>query len=165
VAGDNPGDRDKPSLELPSLFHRRRAAEPAPAVRRSLFRSVGALPAALVTGTVVGLLTVGLVWLALRGCSNLRGTSTCGDPGLLVLVAIFVAMTYVGRTLLRAWQVPDAGSSSFLGMALVAVVALLFVEDLDSTMGAATLAVVAAVAYGLSQWVTSTFVEPGDRPR
>jgi hypothetical protein len=119
----------------------------------------------VVTGAVVGLLTVGLVWLALRGCSNLRGTSTCGDPGLLVLVAIFVAMVYVGRTLLRAWRVPDAGSTSFLGMALVAVVALLLVDDLDSTLGAAVLAAVAAVAYGLSQWVTSTNASPGDRPR
>jgi hypothetical protein len=164
VAGDNPGNRDKPSLELPSFIRRKRASGPTAAGRRSHPR-VGALPAALVTGSVVGLLTVGLVWLALRGCSSLRGTSTCGDPGLLVLVAIFVVMTYVGRALLRAWQVPDPGSTSFLAMALVAVMALLFVDDLDSTVSSAMLAVLAAGAYGLSQWVTSTFVEPGDRPR
>ena len=164
MAGDESANRDKPSLELPSLIRRKRSSEPTAAARRSL-PTVSALLAAMVTGAVVGLLTVSLVWLALRGCSSLRGTSTCGDPGLLVLVAIFVAMTYIGRTMLRAWRVPDAGSTSFLGMALVAVVALLFVDALDSTTGAAVLAVVAAGAYGLSQWVTSTFVEPGDRPR
>ena len=60
---------------------------------------------------------------------------------------------------------PDAGSTALLGMALLAVVALLFVDDLESALGAAVLAVVGALAFALSQWVTSTFTEPGDRPR
>jgi hypothetical protein len=105
------------------------------------------------------------VWLALRGCSGLRGTSSCGDPGFLVLVAIFVVMVLAGRFTLVALGVPDAGSTAFLGMALVAVLALLFVDDLDSVVGAVVLAAVAAVTFGSSQWLTSTFTEPGERPR
>ena len=168
---------DEPSLELPSLFKRRRrtpSVEPvetpqshppleegrSPATEPRL----APLPAALLTGAVVGLLGSGLVWLALRGCSSLRGTSSCGDPGFLVLLAIFVVMVIAGRAMLGLLKVPDAGSTAFLAVALVAVICLLFVDELDSALGAAVLAVLGAAAFGLSQWVTSTFTEPGERP-
>ena len=173
-------DGDQPSLELPSLFKRERKpapppvepvesrTQPSPSTRAPPAASgprVSPLLAAVITGALVGLVTVGLVWLALRGCSGLRGTASCGDPGILVLLAIFVAMVFGGRAVLAALRVPDAGSTALLGMALLAVVALLFVDDLDSALGAAVLAVVGALAFALSQWVTSTFTEPGDRPR
>ena len=62
-------------------------------------------------------------------------------------------------------RVPDAGSTAFLGLALLAVLALLFVDDLGSVVGAVVLALVGAATFGLAQWVTATFTEPGERPR
>jgi hypothetical protein len=200
---DEQPDRDAPSLELPSLFKRRRTTkQPRPTPVEDVEapeaggppqpspvelvetpeaggppqpspvepvephgRHLPALLAATVVGAVVGLLSVGLVWLALGGCSGLRGTSSCGDAGFLVLLAIFVAMVVAGRVLLTALGVRDATSTALLGMALVAVVALLFVDDLDSALGAALLAAVAAGAFALAQWVASSNTEPGDRPR
>jgi hypothetical protein len=193
---------DDPSLELPSLFRRKKRpggerdapppvveerrrpalvkegrspvskppepeppAEPVEAPRPPRSPLLSPLPAAILTGAVVGLVTVGLVWLTLRGCSSLRGTSSCGGLGVVVLLAIFVVVVLAGRALLGILGVPDAGSTSFLALAVVAVVALLFVKDLETTTSAAVLAVVTALAFGVSQWVTSTFTEPGDRPR
>ncbi len=183
---------DEPSLELPSLFRRKRPlveqgtppavekAVPPPVqeaappvveegalapVTKPPRRPLAPLPAAFLIGVLVGLVTAGLVWAALRGCSSLRGTSSCGDPGLLVLLAIFVVMVIGARVLLGALRVPDAASTAFLGMALLAVLALLFVGDLDNALAATVLAVVGGATFGLSQWVTSTFTEPGDRPR
>ncbi len=172
---------DEPSLELPSLFKRKRRPAPVveegpgpvpeppgppapPRPRRSL-PTVAPLPAALLTGAIVGLVGSGLVWLALRGCSSLRGTSSCGEPGFLVVLAIFVVMVVAGRLALGLLRVADAGSTAFLAVALVAVVCLLFVDELDSALGAAVLAVLGAAAFGLAQWVTATFTEPGERPR
>jgi hypothetical protein len=154
---------DEPSLELPSLFRRKRKSAPVEGTPRGALLTP--LPAAVLTGAVVGLVLAGVVWLALRGCSGLRGTSTCGDPGILVLLAIFVVMVLASRVLLGFFRVPDAGSTAFLALALVSVVALLFVSDLASTTGVAVLAVVTALAFGLSQRLTSSFTEPGERPR
>jgi hypothetical protein len=193
---------DEPSLELPSLFRRKKRpvaeddapaplveerrgpalveegsspvsrppepeppARPVEAPRPPRGPLLSPLPAAILTGAVVGLVTVGLVLLSLRGFSILRGSSWCGGLGVVVLLANFVVVVLAGRALLGILGVPDAGSTSFLAMAVVAVVALLFVKDLESTTSAAVLAVVTALAFGVSQWVTSSFTEPGDRPR
>jgi hypothetical protein len=187
---------DEPSLELPSLFKRKRRSAPTPAPtptpssapapvvaedtpaviederppvttprpRRSL-PTLAPLPAALLTGALVGLLGSGLVWLALRGCSAVRGTSSCGSPGFLLVLAIFVVMVLAGRAVLGLLKAPDPGATAFLAVALMGVLCLLFVDRLDNALGAAVLAVVGLLAFGLSQWVTSTFTEPGERPR
>jgi hypothetical protein len=159
----------EPSLELPSLFKRKRRTplveEGRSPVTRPRDRRIPPLPAAVLTGALVGLLTAGLVWLSLRGCSGLRGTSSCGDTGFLVLVAIFVVLIFAGRFALTVLRVADAGSTSFLGLALLAVLALVFVDDLGSVVGAVVLALVGAATFGLAQWVTATFTEPGERPR
>jgi small-conductance mechanosensitive channel len=160
---------DEPSLELPSLFRRKRRAPSVEEGRSPVARPRGPrvppLAAAILTGALVGLAAAGLVWLALRGCSGLRGTSSCGDPGILVLLAILVVMVLAGRFALAALRVPDAGSTAFLGLALLAVLALLFVDDLDSAVGAVVLALVGASTFGLAQWLTANFTEPGERPR
>ena len=145
------------SLELPRFFKR-------PSMSRLL--AVGPAPAAVVTGALVGLLGVGLGWLGLRGCSALRGTSSCGDPGLLVLIAIAVVMGIVGQVLLRAWHVPAAGSTSFLGVALTAVVAVLFsLGSYDGVFTVVALPVVAALTFAVARWLTASNTSPGDRPR
>ena len=62
------------------------------------------------------LLTVGLTWASLRGCEALQGTSSCGGPGLLLL------LRDPGRDGRRSAPcccapggVADPGSTSFLG--------------------------------------------------
>ena len=136
-----------------------------PRLRRTLPR-FGALPAAVLTGVLVGLLAVGLAWLTLRACNAVKGTTSCGQPGLLVLLAIFVVMVLAGRVLLAALKVRDPGSTSFLASALMSVLALVFLSgSIHDRAAAVILPVLGAVTFALARWVTATFVEPGDRPR
>jgi hypothetical protein len=120
-------------------------------------------PASAVTGLLVGGLLVALTTGALRACEGIRGTSTCGGPGLLILVMILVALVLVGQVLLRVFDVPDPGSTSFLAVGLIAVVALLFLIDviLDWQM-IIVIPLVGVASFLLSHWVTSAFVEPAD---
>jgi hypothetical protein len=128
--------------------------------------AIGALPAAVVTGLLVGIITVGLTWASLRVCTLVKDTPSCGDPGIFLLLVVFIVMVYLGAALLKAWRVRDPGSTSFLGMALLAVVVMLFLlGSLEEWWTVIVVPVLAALTYGLSQWVTSRFVEPGDRPR
>ena len=121
-------------------------------------------PASALTGLLVGALMVGLTAATLRGCEAIRGTSTCGGPGLLLLVVILVLLVMVGQALLRAFTVPDPGSTSFLAVGLLAVVALLFLIDviLDWQM-IIVIPLVGVATFLLSHWVTTAFVEPADR--
>ncbi|MBD8870967.1 hypothetical protein [Nocardioides donggukensis] len=116
--------------------------------------------AAPVTGVVVGLLAVGATYLALAGCELARGTSSCGGPGLFLLLAIMTALILVGGALLRAWDVPDPGSTSFLAVGLLAVVVLLLLLDaVFSPWMLLVVPLVTAAAFAASHWVTTAFVE------
>lgn len=123
--------------------------------------AVGGMTAALITGVLVGVLTVGLTWASLRLCEVAQGTSSCGNPGFFLLLAIMIAMVLIGGAVLRAFGVPDPGSTSFLGMGLVAVIALLFLGDLLFAWWM-ILAIPAAgmASYALAHWVTTAFVDP-----
>ena len=118
--------------------------------------------AAAVTGLTVGVALVVLTWLSLRGCEAVRGTSSCGGgPGFLLLVATFAISVLLGSALLKAFLVPDPGSSSFLAVGMVAVIALLFLIDvLDSWVMLIVVPLLGIGAYLASVWVTKTFVEP-----
>ncbi|HVK27090.1 MAG TPA: hypothetical protein VM575_02025 [Nocardioides sp.] len=120
--------------------------------------------AAAVTGLVVGAAMVVLTWLSLRGCEAVRGTSSCGGgPGFLLLVATFALCVLLGSQLLKTFQIPDPGSSSFLAVGLVAVVALLFLIDfLDNWSMLVVIPALSIGGYLASVWVTKTFVEPVD---
>ncbi|MFC5729070.1 MULTISPECIES: hypothetical protein [Nocardioides] len=121
-------------------------------------------PAAIVSGLAVGAAMVVLTWLSLRGCESVRGTASCGGgPGFLLLVATFVVCVLIGSALLKAFDVPDPGSSSFLAVGLVAVVALLFLIDfLDSWVMLIVIPIISIGGFLASVWVTKTFVEPAD---
>lgn len=177
-----------PSLEMPSFSRRRRRPEPgtgpeagpetapgdapraapsAPAtaeparVRRPLPTvSLAGLPAAAVTGVVVGALGVLLVWLAGVGCEAVRGTSSCGGgPGLLVLVVVLGVLAWAGSLLLRVFAVPEAGSTSLLGVGILAVlVMVLLLGSLDQWWTAVAVPVAAAAAFAASWWVTTAVV-------
>jgi hypothetical protein len=118
-------------------------------------------PAAALTGAVVGGAMVLLIWLSLRGCEAVRGTSSCtGGPGFLLLVATFVLCVLLGSALLRVFSITDPGSSSFLAVGLVAVMALLFLIDvLDHWSMLIVIPILGVAGFLTSVWVTKTFVE------
>ncbi len=142
--------------------------EPEPEVggrkkpRRSFRLSIGAIPGAVVTGILVGAATVGLTWGSLRVCELVRGASSCGGTGLLLLLLILVAMIFLGAGLLRFFGVADAGSTSFLAVGLLTVVVLLFLVDLlFNWWMIIVIPCVTLLTYTLSAWVTSSFVDSG----
>lgn len=139
-------------------------AAPAPQRPRRTLPAIGGMAAAAVTGVLVGVITVGLTWGSLHLCEVVEGTSSCGGPGFLLLVAIMVAMILLGSLLLRAWGVPDPGSTSFLAVGLLAVLALLFLIDvLFSWSMIIVIPLISAGTFALSHWVTTAFGEPTDR--
>lgn len=136
--------------------------QPASPRRAARHPRLTGLPAATLTGVVVGLATVALTWASQRGCGAVRGTNTCGGgPGFLLLVAIMVAMVFLGAGLLRVLRVPGPGSTSFLGVGLLAVITMLFFVDVifDWWMSL-VIPVCAALTYALAHWVTTAYVEP-----
>ncbi len=125
---------------------------------------LGAVPAALVTGVLVGVITVGLVWLSFRLCEVIGGTSSCGNPGFLVLLAIFVIAALLGGQLLAAFGVSDGTSTSFLAMGVVAVVMLMVPGSvLFAWWMVIAVPVVAMPAYVLAHRLTTAMVEPTGR--
>ena len=116
--------------------------------------------AAIVTGLVVGLLGVGMAYVASRGCEIVRGVGSCGGIGLLALLAVLAIEVVLGAVLLKARRLTDPASTSFLGVGLVAVFVLLFLlSSLDSIWMIVVIPVLTAVTFLISLWVTTTFVE------
>jgi hypothetical protein len=151
--------------EAPSAAPEQEDAEPGRrARRRPMLPQLGAVPATLLTGLLVGLLTVGLVFASQGACELLRGTSSCGDAGFLLLLAVLVLAGWLGGTLLRALGVSEGGSTSFLAMGLVAVVLMLFLADeLFRWWMVVVVPLVAMIAYVLAHRVSTAMVEPGGR--
>ena len=128
--------------------------------------ALAGIPAAAVTGVVVGGLAVLFTWLAISGCDAVRGTKSCGGgPGILILVAVLIVLAYTGGWLLRSFDVPDANSTSFLAVGVLAVVVMLFLLDaLYDWWMVIAIPVVAVIAYIVSWWVTTAIVESDDAP-
>jgi hypothetical protein len=121
---------------------------------------------ALVAGALVGLALVGLTSASLHACSSMRGTSSCGKPGVLLLLVITVAMVVLGALLLRLAGVASSGSTSFLGVGLLVVVILIaLLPVIFRWWMVIVVPTVAMVTYAASWWLTSTYVEPGERVR
>ncbi|MDR7254634.1 hypothetical protein J2X46_003632 [Nocardioides sp. BE266] len=118
------------------------------------------LPAALVTGVLVGALAVGLAWLAGAGCDVVRGTTACGGAlGLPILLAGLAVLAWAGTLLLRFFGITDAGSTSILAVGVLTVLVMLFLLDvLDEWSMLVVVPVLAVLAYGLSWWVTASVV-------
>ncbi|HEX5087687.1 MAG TPA: hypothetical protein VFV89_07760 [Nocardioides sp.] len=121
---------------------------------------LGGTPAAALTGLVVGAVIVGATAGALRICTAVKGTSSCGGQGFFLLVAILVVAVLVGSALLRMAGVPEPGSTSFLAVGLLSVVTLLFLVGSIFEWWMAIVIPLASVAtFLLSHWVSTTFVE------
>lgn len=119
--------------------------------------------AAVLTGAVVGLVGVLLAFLAGRGCEAVRGVGSCGGIGLFALLLIVAIEVLIGAALLKAWRLYDPVSTSFLGVGLVAVFALLFLlSSLDSVWMVVVIPVVSAITFLISWWVTTSFIEGSD---
>jgi hypothetical protein len=121
--------------------------------------------AAMIAGAVAGLFAVMGGFVAESGCDAISGSSGCGGGlGLLALVVILVLEVLVGARLLQLWRITDPYSTSFLGVGLVAMVAMLiFLEAIDSAWMLLVIPVLTALAFLLSWWVTVRFVEEPDR--
>ncbi|WP_056679756.1 hypothetical protein [Nocardioides sp. Root140] len=138
----------------------------APRERRTF--TLPALPgrvAAAITGLVIGALAVAMTYLAVQGCEAVKGTSSCGTPGFFLLIAIMILLVVIGSALLGAWKVADPGSTSFLAVGLVAVIALLFlIRVIFSPWMVVVIPAVAVVTFVVSQWLTSLFIEDHGTP-
>jgi len=111
-------------------------------------------------GAAVGLLGCALTYVGLQGCEVVTGVSSCGGPGLLVLVVILVAMVLVGAVVLRWLRVPDAGNLSFLGVGMMTAIALLFLIDyLYDPWMFLVIPAVTAMTFGIAQWITTRYTE------
>lgn len=151
-------------------------SQPPPVVatggRRTAKRSGPILPAvpgrvaAAITGLVVGMAGSLATYGAMAGCEVVRGVSSCGGaPGFFILVAILTLMVLLGALALRALQVSDPGSTSFLAVGVVTVVAMLVLIDvIFSPWMFLVVPVLTALSFVLSHWVTTRFEdEPGRR--
>jgi hypothetical protein len=120
-------------------------------------------PAVIVTALVVGLLIVAATAGSMRICTEIKGTSSCGGQGLLLLVAILVVSVLLGAAMLRAARVPEPGSTTFLAVGLLSVVTLLFlVGSIFEWWMAIVIPLVSVATFLLSHWVTVTFIDPAN---
>lgn len=117
--------------------------------------------AAVLTGLFSGLATVLLAFGAARGCESVRGTDSCGGGvGLLALVSILAIEVLIGANLLKAWQISDPYSTSFLGVGVVATVAMLgFLSHIDSPWMLLVIPLMTGASFALSWWVTVRFID------
>jgi len=112
---------------------------------------------AAVIGLVAGFALVGLVGVTLQACDAARGNTSCGGPGLFVLFIILALITVGATRLLRWWGFGDAGTVAFLGIALTAIVVLVFLTaDLQSLSMVLVIPVLTGLAFVLSDWVSAT---------
>ena len=129
-------------------------------------RRPGGFPTVVVVGLLVGLAVVGLTWASLQTCEQVQGTPSCGTAGYPMLALVLVVSVLVGGVLLRLTRVPDPVSTSFLGVGLAAVlVLLLLVDRLEEPAMVVVIPVLSALTFAAAHWVTTTFIEPGDRDR
>jgi len=173
----SPAVEPEPTAPLPApepapVGGQRRAPRPQRAARPRRARtrtrpSVPRAPAqigAAVTGVLVGLFGAGLTYASLQGCEAVRGTKSCGGPGVLLLVAILVLMVLLGGLLLTLFKVSDARSTSFLAVGVTTVVVLVtLMEELFSPWMFLIVPVISAASFSLARWVTTRFVEPAER--
>jgi hypothetical protein len=161
---------DEPETEPTVPAGGRRRARPRQSVPgRARARTRPSVPhasaqlAAVFTGVLVGLFGAGLTYASLQGCEAVRGTTSCGGPGLFLLVAILVLMVLLGGLLLALFKVSDARSTSFLAVGVTTVVVLVtLMEELFSPWMFLVVPVISAASFSLARWVTTRFVEPAE---
>lgn len=161
---------EQPATEQPTEPVVLTAAEPTPAADPRPSRKRRARPprgtlnghlAAAIAGVVVAAFLVLATVGGLQGCESARGTTSCGGgPGFLLLLLIVVLAVVIGTLVLRWAGVESAGSISFLAVALVSVMSVLFLLDsLEDVVGAVAVGLLTVASYLLSHWVTVRYID------
>src|SRR5262245_27750602 len=134
-APDDPAEREatprnRPPRRLPRLTrpHLRR---PAWLRRPRRPRNVPGPLAAAAAGAAAGLVLVGGTWAAMHLCTLVRGTSSCGLPGVGLLLLIVVVAGIAGSLVMSYLGVAAHASASALGTGLVVVIVLLALLPYD----------------------------------
>jgi hypothetical protein len=111
---------------------------------------------------VVGLWLVFATYGSLQLCSTVRGASTCGGKaGFPLLLAIGLMAVLGGGTLLRVLGVTSPMGDSFLAVALVAVLTVLFLGDhYGAWWMALVVPLLSMAAYVLAHWVSERLIDP-----
>lgn len=155
-------DADAPEQVTKQVKEPKAPKEPRPK-KELVLPAIPGMQASVITGILIGILACGATYAALQGCQKIKGTSACGGPGFLLLVAILVALVVLGGALLKAFRVADPGSTSFLAVGLLSVFVLLFLVDvIFEWWMIIVIPVAAAATFALSHWVTVRFIEPAN---
>ncbi|WGL52774.1 hypothetical protein P5P86_02875 [Nocardioides sp. BP30] len=118
--------------------------------------------ATAITGLIVGAFLVLATYGALHLCSTVRGATTCGGrAGFPLLLAIGLVAVLGGGALLRAFHITSPVGDSFLAVALVAVLTVLFLHNhYDAWWMLLAVPLLTIAAYLLAHWVSVTYIDP-----
>ncbi|MEU6135681.1 hypothetical protein [Nocardioides sp. NPDC047086] len=131
-----------------------------PSRRRINLSTPSGLSAAVMIGAIVGAFMALAVWFSGTVSQWTRGTSSLGDKGAIILIAVFALAIIVGGYLLRLAAARSPFTISFLGSALVAVLSMLFLTDLFvHAWGVIIVVILSAAAYALAYWVTTNYID------
>jgi len=131
-----------------------------PSQRRINLGTPSGLSAAVMIGAIVGAFMALAVWFSGAVSQWTRGTSSLGDKGAIILIAVFALAIIVGGYLLRLAGARSPFTISFLGSALVAVLSMLFLTDVFAhAWGVIIVVILAAAAYALAYWVTTNYID------
>jgi hypothetical protein len=135
------------------------------APRRDIGRRSSRVPSPL-SAAAVGILAAIVAQVLIAGgegvCEAVRGTSSCGGTGAVMLVAIAVLVVIGSARLMRTMAVPEPATTSVLGMALLSILMLTALLDyLFSTWMWVVLPAVAAVVYAVAAWTAVRLADAG----
>ena len=135
--------------------------QPMDAIQRRInLGTPSGLSAAVMIGAIVGAVMALAVWFSGMVSQWTRGTSSLGDTGAVVLIAVFVLAVLVGGYLLRLASARSPFTISFLGSALVAVLSMLFLTEVfNHAWGVIIVVILTAAAYALAYWVTTNYID------
>lgn len=164
VAPEPPAEKSaKKAAEKPAKKQKaQKPPKPAkePIQRRINLGTPSGLSAAVMIGAIVGAFMALAVWFSGTVSQWTRGTSSLGDKGAIILIAVFALAIIVGGYLLRLAGARSPFTISFLGSALVAVLSMLFLTDVFAhAWGVIIVVILAAAAYALAYWVTTNYID------
>lgn len=150
----------EPPAEKPAKKQKPPKPAKEPIQRRINLGTPSGLSAAVMIGAIVGAFMALAVWFSGTVSQWTRGTSSLGDKGAIILIAVFALAIIVGGYLLRLAGARSPFTISFLGSALVAVLSMLFLTDVFAhAWGVIIVVILAAAAYALAYWVTTNYID------
>jgi hypothetical protein len=115
--------------------------------------------AVVIAGVLAGLVAAALYYSAVQGCHWLRGPGGCGGIGLLSTIVTLVISGAAGAGVLRLMGQRDAVATSYLGIALLAVLVMVTViRQLDNVWMVAITPAMTAGCFLISWWLISIVI-------